>query len=32
MLWNPVNQYTATVESLKKEMRTASVGPIASNP
>ncbi|MCU0593563.1 MAG: putative glycoside hydrolase [Desulfobacterales bacterium] len=32
MLWNPVNQYTATAESLKKEMRTASVGPIASNP
>jgi hypothetical protein len=32
MLWNPVNQYTATADSLKKEMRTASVGPIASNP
>jgi hypothetical protein len=32
MLWNPVNQYTAAAESLKKEIRTASVGPIASNP
>lgn len=31
MLWNPVNQYTAAVESLKKDIRTASVGPIASN-
>lgn len=32
MLWNPVNQYTAAAESLRKETRTASVGPIASNP
>lgn len=32
MLWNPVNQYTAAVESLRRETRTASVGPIASNP
>lgn len=32
MLWNPVNQYTAAADSLKKEIRTASVGPIASNP
>jgi hypothetical protein len=32
MLWNPVNQYTAAAESLKKEIRTASLGPIASNP
>jgi hypothetical protein len=32
MLWNPGNQYTAAAESLKKEIRTASVGPIASNP
>jgi hypothetical protein len=32
MLWNPVNQYTAASESLKKEIRTASVGPVASNP
>jgi len=32
MLWNPVNQYTAASESLKKEIRTASVGPIALNP
>ena len=32
MLWNPVNQYTAAAESLKKEIRTASVGPIALNP
>jgi len=31
MLWNPVNQYTATTESLKKEIRTARVGPVASN-
>jgi len=32
MLWNPVNQYTTAAESLKKDVRTASVGPIASNP
>jgi hypothetical protein len=32
MLWNPVNQYTAAADSLKKEIRTASLGPIASNP
>jgi hypothetical protein len=32
MLWNPVNQYTTASESLKKEIRTASVGPIALNP
>jgi hypothetical protein len=32
MLWNPVNQYTTASESLKKDVRTASVGPIASNP
>jgi hypothetical protein len=32
MLWNPVNQYTAASDSLKKDVRTASVGPIASNP
>jgi hypothetical protein len=32
MLWNPVNQYTTAAESLKKDIRTASVGPIASNP
>ncbi len=32
MLWNPVNQYTAAAESLKKEIRTASVGPVALNP
>jgi hypothetical protein len=32
MLWNPVNQYTAAAESLKKEIRTASLGPIASTP
>jgi hypothetical protein len=31
MLWNPVNQYTTAAESLKKDIRTASVGPIASN-
>ncbi len=31
MLWNPVNQYTTAVESLKREIRTASVGPVASN-
>lgn len=32
MLWNPVNQYTAAAESLKKDIKTASVGPVASNP
>ena len=32
MLWNPVNQYTATAESLKKDIKTASVGAVASNP
>jgi hypothetical protein len=32
MLWNPVNQYVSAAESLRKEIRTASVGPIASNP
>jgi hypothetical protein len=32
MLWNPVNQYASAVDSLRKEIRTASVGPIASNP
>jgi hypothetical protein len=32
MLWNPVNQYTAASDSLKKDVRTASVGPMASNP
>jgi hypothetical protein len=32
MLWNPVNQYTTAAESLKKDIRTASVGPIALNP
>jgi hypothetical protein len=32
MLWNPVNQYTTAAESLKKDIRTARVGPIASNP
>jgi hypothetical protein len=32
MLWNPVNQYTATAESLKKEIKTAGIGPVASNP
>jgi hypothetical protein len=32
MLWNPVNQYTTAAESLKKDVRTACVGPIASNP
>ena len=32
MLWNPVNQYTTASESLKKDVRTASVGPVASNP
>ena len=32
MLWNPVNQYTAAAESLKKDIKTASVGAVASNP
>ena len=32
MLWNPVNQYTAAAQSLKKDIKTASVGPVASNP
>jgi hypothetical protein len=32
MLWNPVNQYSCAVEALKKEIRTASVGPVAVNP
>jgi hypothetical protein len=32
MLWNPVNQYTAAAESLKKDIKTASVGPVALNP
>jgi hypothetical protein len=32
MLWNPVNQYTAAAESLKKDIKTASVGPVATNP
>jgi len=32
MLWNPVNQYTATAESLKKEIKTAGLGTVASNP
>ena len=32
MLWNPVNQYTAAAESFKKDIKTASVGPVASNP
>ena len=32
MLRNPVNHYTTAAESLKKDVRTASVGPIASNP
>ena len=32
MLWNPVNQYTATAESLKKEIKTAGIGAVASNP
>jgi hypothetical protein len=32
MLWNPVNQYTATAESLKKEIKTASAGVVALNP
>jgi hypothetical protein len=32
MLWNPINQYTTAAESLKKDIKTASVGPVASNP
>jgi hypothetical protein len=32
MLWNPVNQYTATAESLKKEIKTVGLGTVASNP
>ncbi len=32
MLWNPVNQYMATAESLKKDIKTAGIGPVASNP
>ena len=32
MLWNPVNQYTATAESLKKEIKTAGIGTVALNP
>jgi hypothetical protein len=32
MLWNPINQYTATAESLKKEIKTAGIGAVASNP
>ena len=32
MLWNPVNQYTAAADSLKKDIKTASVGAVASNP
>jgi hypothetical protein len=32
MLWNPVNQYTCAVEALKKDIRTANVAAVASNP
>jgi len=32
MLWNPVNQYAAAAESLKKDIKTASVGAVALNP
>jgi hypothetical protein len=33
MLWNPVNQYMAAAEALKKDIRTASVdAAVASNP
>jgi hypothetical protein len=32
MLWNPVNQYTATAASLKTEIKTAGIGPVALNP
>jgi hypothetical protein len=32
MLWNPVNQYACAVEALKKEIRTAAIGPVAVNP
>jgi hypothetical protein len=32
MLWNPVNQYTAAADSLKKDIKTASIGSVASNP
>jgi len=32
MLWNPVNQYTAAAESLKKGIKTAEIGAVASNP
>jgi hypothetical protein len=32
MLWNPLNQYTAAADSFRKEIRTADIGPVASNP
>jgi len=32
MLWNPVNQYTAAAESLKKEIKTAGIDTVALNP
>jgi hypothetical protein len=32
MLWNPSNQYATTADALKKEIRTARVGAVASNP
>jgi hypothetical protein len=32
MLWNPGNNYVLAADALKKDIRTASVGAVASNP
>ena len=32
MLWNPSNNYLLAADALKKDIRTASVGAVASNP
>jgi hypothetical protein len=32
MLWNPGNNYTLAADALKKDIRTASIGPVATNP